>query len=226
MKDKDLSDSRSKIKSFLIPTILWLSGITPITEIFKYNSRLSKCSEIISSKKAKGDNFKKQISKTRRAVFLTLAPFIFALSYHVNEVLKIKWRPTLPGFFKEISHLNQKDFIDLVLHNPSISISFTTVILAYIIMQFYFWRLVANYEIRTKTKELAELALRLNLIEENSVKNCLWTKVGVLMELKSSTATDLVKNTTFWNQLDMEPGEIFYSKKGKKNFFILSGFEF
>jgi hypothetical protein len=108
---------------------------------------------------------------------------------------------------------------------PGPVISLMTVFISYVTTLAVFFLMMREYEVRNGTISLYKTALSMNICDDSSKNKILWTKVGILMELKNGTATDLIKNNTFWTQIDMEPGEIIYSKKSKNIFFILSGFE-
>lgn len=224
-KDSEKLHPRDKLALFIKQTLLWLACITPIMELLKYNGRLKRCSLITSGGKKKNDRFILQIRKTRRAVFLTVTPFLVALVYHLNQYSKVKKEFSHLGMAKALFKGNFQYAAESLNSHPSVVISLATLLVAYVVMHTYLILLVKNYEVSSKTKDLVRIAKRLNIIEDGNEDQILWTRIGVLMQLKSSTAPELTKNTTFWNQLDMEPGEILYSKEEKKTFFVMSGFE-
>jgi hypothetical protein len=225
MTTNSQTDQRKKVKDSIVKFILWFVLVTPIWELLKFNKRLKKCSQIVSFPKGKVDNFNLQRQITIKVVILTVLPFFIAVIHHLTEYSKHKWDFSYSLFLKKIQTGESSEILDYINLNPSVTISLMFVVLVYVVMQVYLWRLISNYEIRKRTNELCELAKRLNIIDESLEEKCLWTNIGILIEIKTSTAPELVKNSTFWNQLDMDPGDILYAKEGKKTFFIMSGFE-
>lgn len=222
--DKQINP-RDKSKIFIKNALFWLLGVYSVLELTRYNKRLERCSKIVSVKKLKIDNFKLQKKRIIKVIILTIAPVLLSLVYHWLKMKDPNNSLTYHGLFKEVVSDGPETILKLAISSPAVVISLVTTVAAYIIMQVYFAGFVSNYEIRKKTKELYEISKRLGLIDEGSEDKCLWTSLGILMELKASTAPELIKNTSFWNQLGMEPGEIIYSKEEKRTFFVLSGFE-
>jgi hypothetical protein len=216
-------DSRFRI--FIKKLFFWLILVTPVTETIKYNSRLYLCSTIIGNKKGAKDNFKRQAYRSLLVLFLGFTPLVTAIIYNIAVYNINHDQPTRFFLIKNVFLKGWQSLYDSGIVYPAATISIMTVVLSYLLTLIVFFVLLRVYDVRVGTIKLREVAISMNLCDEKIQDRILWTKIGILMELKNGTAVELVKNATFWTQIDMEPGEIIYSKKSKTVFFILSGFE-
>ena len=84
---------------------------------------------------------------------------------------------------------------------------------------------INNAQLIVQTKIFKELAIRTGLITEKRVDTCLWTPIGLFIDLENGTADGFVEDKTLWTQLSMKPGRVDTSRKSEHLVFVNVGFQ-